>query len=447
MPSSTPREGAMTIVKAETAPYFEAFRERAPSAEEPRWLADAREAAMLHFGELGFPTRRQEAWRFTNLRALQGTNFPPATGIAAVPPAVVDALRMPAAMHRLVFVNGRFAPELSLLSVVPAGAWLATVRRTLDERPELLAGAIDASDTAGAQPFASLNAALFADGFVLALEPGVVLDRPVQIIHVGRTGTPQAAHVRNLIRLRDGSSATMVESFTGEGAYWSNSVTALDVGARAALRRIKVQDDGREAIHVALDRVTLADDARYESFVLTLGGRLARHDTLATLAGERAHCAVHGAYLLRGEQEATNATMIDHAAPNGTTREVWMGVIEERAHGVFLGRIAVRPDAQKTDAEQLNRNLLLSSRATVDTKPELEILADDVKCSHGATVGDLDESALFYLRTRGIDEAEARRMLIDAFTAEAIATVDDAGLRDYLAGHVQRWLARGISKQ
>ena len=165
----------MTIVKAETAPYFEAFRERVQSIEEPRWLSEARDAAIRRFGELGFPTRRQEAWRFTNLRALQATNFPPATGIAAVAPAVVDALRMPTATHRLVFVNGRFAPELSLLSVVPAGAWLATVRRTLDERPELLAAAVDHSDTAGAQPFASLNAAFFADGFVLALGPGVVL--------------------------------------------------------------------------------------------------------------------------------------------------------------------------------------------------------------------------------------------------------------------------------
>jgi Fe-S cluster assembly protein SufD len=437
----------MTVVKAEAAPYFEAFRARARDADEPRWLATRREAALLRFGELGFPTRRQEAWRFTNLRPLQGTPYPPASRVAGLAPTLVDALRLPEATHRLVFVNGRFAPELSLLSVVPAGTWLATARRTLDERPALFEAAFDDSDTAGAQPFASLNAAFFADGFVLALEPGVVLDRPVQIIHVGRTGAPQVAHMRNLVVLREGSRATMVETYVGEGAYWSNSVAALHVGERAALRRVKVQDEGRDAVHFGLDRVVLGDDARYESFVLTLGARLARHETLATLAGERAQCAVHGAYLLRGEQEATNVTAIDHAATHGTTREVWMGVAEERAHGVFLGRIAVRPEAQKTDAEQLNRNLLLSPRATIDTKPELEILADDVKCSHGATVGDLDESALFYLRSRGIGEAEARRMLIDAFTAEAIATVDDAGLRGHLAAHVQRWLAEGTSTQ
>jgi Fe-S cluster assembly protein SufD len=432
----------MTIVKAETAPYFEAFRARPHDADEPSWLAAARDAAMLRFGELGFPTRRQEAWRFTNLRPLQGMIFEPASGRVGVAPDVVEALRLPDASHRLVFVNGRFAPELSLLSVVPAGAWLATVRRTLDERPDLVARALDDSDTDGAQPFASLNAALFTDGFVLALDPGVVLDQPVQVIHVGKAQRPEAAHARNLILLHAGSRATVVETFTGEGVYWSNGVTVLCIGERAALRRLKVQDDGSEAINFGLDRVTLGDDSRYESFVLTSGARLARHETLATLLGQRAHCAIHGAYLLRGDQEATNATFVDHAAPHGTTREVWMGVVDERARGVFLGRIAVRPDAQKTDAEQINRNLLLSPRATVDTKPELEILADDVKCSHGATVGDLDEAALFYLRARGIHEAEARRMLIDAFAAEAIATVEEAGLRDYLAAHVRRWLAK-----
>src|SRR5258708_8395981 len=194
----------MTVVKAETAPYFEAFRAQPRDAEEPRWLAARREAALLRFGELGFPTRRQEAWRFTNLRPLQGTTFAPATGIAAVAPAVVDALRLSDASHRLVFVNGRFAPELSLLSAVPAGTWLATVRRTLDERPELLEAAGDDSDTARAQPFASPHPAFFAARFVLALEPRVVLDRPLPILHVRPTGTSPAGQAPNLLLLRPG---------------------------------------------------------------------------------------------------------------------------------------------------------------------------------------------------------------------------------------------------
>jgi Fe-S cluster assembly protein SufD len=204
-----------------------------------------------------------------------------------------------------------------------------------------------------------------------------------------------------------------------------------------------VQDETTDAIHFAQVRASIAADARYESFVLTLGGRLSRHDSFATFAGEGASCGLFGAYLLKGEQEATNATFVDHAVPKCTTDEVFKGVVDERAHGVFLGKIAVRPQAQKTNANQLNKNLLLSARANVDTKPELEILADDVKCSHGATVGDLDENAMFYLAARGIAADEARRMLIEAFAADAIDRIeDDAALRTHLLKHVQRWLGR-----
>ncbi len=432
------------IVKAEAAPYFDAFRLRA-DGEEPDWLAAGREAALERFGELGFPTRRQEAWRFTNLRPLQAASFGPAPSSVAVVHETLDPYRLKGPGHRLVLVlvNGRFAPALSTLGELPAGAWLASTRRTLGERPDLAAAVFDESDARGAQPFASLNAAFFADGFVLALAPGVVLEQAVQIIHLGRATAPHAHHLRNIIRLEEGSSATVIESFAGEGAYWTNAVTAIDLADRAALRHVRLQDEGPDAIHFALIRAAVGADAHYESFALTLGARLSRQDTLATLAGEGAHCRVSGAYLLRGEQEATTAIGIDHAAPGGTTRELWKGVVEDRAHGVFLGRIAVRPEAQKTDAEQANHNLLLSPRATVDTKPELEILADDVKCSHGATVGDLDDAALFYLRSRGIGEAEARRLLIEAFAAEAIASVDAAALRDHLTTHLQRWLGAG----
>jgi Fe-S cluster assembly protein SufD len=217
-------------------------------------------------------------------------------------------------------------------------------------------------------------------------------------------------------------------------------VTAVTLGEKAELHQAKVQDDGAEALHFALTRASLGKDAQYESFVLTLGARLSRHDLLATLAGEGARLDLNGAYLLRREQEATNDIFVDHAAAGGTTRELYKGVVDGRAHGVFLGTITVRPDAQKTDAQQTNKNLLLSRRAAVDTKPQLEILADDVKCSHGATVGDLDEAALFYLRARGIAEDEARRMLIGGFAGDALETVEDVPLRAHLAAHVQRWL-------
>jgi Fe-S cluster assembly protein SufD len=429
----------MTIVKAETVPYIEAFRAQM-RAGEPPWLAAAREAALARFGALGFPTRRQEAWRFTDLRPLQRQAFPPEAGGATPSPDALGRHRLDSAAHSLVLVNGRFVPELSEPGALPAGAWLGATRSMLEKRPSLLEAAVSETDMAGAQPFAALNAALFADGAVLALDPGVVLEKPVEIIHVASTAEPRSFHLRNVIRLGARSRATIVESFIGHGAAWTNAVTALDLGEGAALEHVVVQDESRDAIHFALLRATLAAGAAYDSFALTLGARLSRRDAQVTMAGPEARLALNGAYLLQGEREATNATFVDHAAPGGVTRELWKGVVDGRAHGVFLGRIAVRPEAQKTDANQVNRNLLLSPRASVDTKPELEILADDVKCSHGATVGDLDADALFYLRARGIPEAEARHLLIDAFAADAIATVANPALRDHLLKRVKHWL-------
>ena len=425
------------IVKTETAPYVEAFR--AVDRREPAALAERREAALRNFGDKGFPTRRQEAWRFTNLTPLQRAVFPPSAEPGKAEPAI-EGYRLAGPSYRLAFVNGRFAPHLGAISGLPSGARLASMAEVLAEKPALAASAVEESDTAGNQPFASLNAAFFADGFVLTLDPGVVLDRPVEIIQWADAAAPRSHHLRNLVLLGAGSSARLVESHAGRGGYWSNSVTAVRLAEGAALDHVKLQDESDEAVHFALTRATLGKGSRYESFALTLGARLSRHDMLMRLEGEGARLGLSGAYLLRREQEATSATFVDHAAPGGTTRELFKGVVEDRAHGVFLGTIGVRPEGQKTDAHQLNKNLLLSPRATVDTKPELEILADDVKCSHGATVGDLDEAALFYLRARGIAEVEARRMLIEAFAVDALETVTDEALRQHLQAQLRRWL-------
>jgi Fe-S cluster assembly protein SufD len=425
---------------AETAPYraaFDALTRRA----EPTWLGERRAAAMQRFEELGFPTRRSEAWRFTDLKPLRRTSFAPAGAGVGVAPDLGPWL-YPAKTHRVVLIDGLLSPELSEVGDLPKGAYLAGAAQTLAERPDLLAAAFDETDTVGGQAFASLNAALFADGFVLALDSGVALDRPVEVIHIGRT-PERSSQLRNLVRLREGARATLIETFAGGADHWTNAVDMIALGAGAALRHAKLQDETASAIHFAQARTLLAHGARYESFVLSLGGCLARHEIVVTFAGEGAACGLFGASLLRGAQEGTIATFVDHAAPQCTTREYFKSVVDDRAHGVFLGRIAVRPDAQKTDANQLNKNLLLSPRASVDTKPELEILADDVKCSHGATVGDLDEAALFYLEARGIPVPEARRMLIKAFAADAIEQIeDDETLRAHLAAQVQRWLGR-----
>jgi Fe-S cluster assembly protein SufD len=405
---------AMTAIKTETAPYLEAFRARG-GAIEPAWLAERRKAAAARFAELGFPTRRQELWRFTNLTPLMRTPLLP--GEAA---------------ERQVRIEPRGG--------LPAGAWLGSIKDALERRPEVLQAALDDAEIAGAQPFALLNAALFADGFVLALEPGTVLEEPIEIEHSGGDAAA-SSHPRNVVLMGEGSRATIVETFRDGSPGWTNAVTDLRVGAGASLRHVTVQESGLDAIHFGLTRATLARGARYEAFALTLGARLSRSDILATIADEGAHCGLSGATLLRDSQEATVATFVDHAAPGGETREVFKSVVDDRAHGVFLGKIAVRPGADKTDANQISRNLLLSPRAAVDTKPELEILADDVKCSHGATVGDLDEAALFYLRSRGIDNEAARRMLIEAFAVDAIEGAVPAGaIRDHLRRRLGAWL-------
>ncbi|HWE72043.1 MAG TPA: Fe-S cluster assembly protein SufD, partial [Stellaceae bacterium] len=412
--------------KPETAPYRAAF---APSDA----LADKRREAFARFEALGFPTRRDEAWRFTNLRPLNEISpHPPAARVPPSPQRGEGAIApyfYAGDTYRIVLVNGRFAPSLSKIASLPKGVTLGSTGEIAANSPALAARLLDQTDIVGGQSFGSLNAALFADGFVLSLDEGIALDKPVEIIHWG-DAADNALHLRHLIRLGAHSRATIIETYVGNGRYWTNAVALVDLASRASLRHVKLQDDATDAIHFGLVRANIAADARYESFVLTLGGRLSRHDSFATFAGEGASCGLFGAYLLKGEQEATNATFVDHAVPKCTTDEVFKGVVDERAHGVFLGKIAVRPQAQKTNANQLNKNLLLSPRANVDTKPELEILADDVKCSHGATVGDLDENAMFYLAARGIPADEARRMLIEAFAADAIDRIeDDSALR------------------
>ncbi len=428
----------MSDALSEIRPYVEAFKRRQASGE-PAWLSARREGAMKRFAELGFPLRRQEAWRFTNLQSLQKASYPPAGDAAAIEDSDLAPWRFPGETHRLVLVNGHFSPALSAVGALPKGVTLASVAQTLKTRPELLESSLRETDTIGGQPFVSLNAALFEDGFVLALEAGATLDLPVEVVHFGQGGQ-RSCHLRNLVLLGAGSRAALIESYAGSGNYWTNAAGVIALAKGASLTHVKLQDEGQAAIHMAQNRIEIAGGARYESFVLTLGAKLSRHDSQARLEGEGAECRLNGAFLLRGEQEATNVTFADHAAPHGTTHELFKGVADGGAHGAFIGTIAVRPQAQKTDAHMLNKNLLLSPRASIDTKPELDILADDVKCGHGATVGDLDDGALFYLESRGIPALEARQMLIAAFAADALDRVENKDLRAFLDVHLQRWL-------
>jgi len=432
-------------VKPEARPYLEAFGHGAFGRQkrEPDWLTGYRKGSLARFAELGFPSRRSESWRYLDLRGLEQTPMLPAgrAGVSAATRAQLAEIGLAEVAHRLVLVDGRFAPELSAIEGLPSGVWLGSMAAAIAERPDLVRSGIETPSLDASRPFAALNAAFFADGFVCDIPPGTALDRPVEILHLSSGETGGSLHTRSLVTVGAGSRVSVVESFIGLGSYWRNDVVELRLAAGAELARVALVEEAAGAVHFGEVLATLGPASRLSGFVLLLGGRTVRHEATVRSEGEGTRCALNGAFLLSGRQEANILTTVDHAAPGGETREMFKGVAAGRAHGAFQGRITVRPGAQKVDAHQLSRNLVLGPRASIDTKPELEIFADDVKCSHGAAVGDLDESAIFYLCARGIPNELARRMLIEAFVLEAIELVELPSLRDRLLSRVVRRLA------
>ncbi|MBV9202861.1 MAG: Fe-S cluster assembly protein SufD [Alphaproteobacteria bacterium] len=429
-------------VKPEARPYLEAFgRDRRRG--DPAWLRGYRRRSLARFAELGFPSRRSEAWRYIDLRQLEQRPMLPT---ARPTPVVTSALATQLAeiglaepSYRLVLVDGKFAPELSSLDQLPSTVRLGSIAAAIAERPDLVRSALEAQSPD--RPFASLNAAFFAGGFVLDIAPGIALERPVEILHLAAGDAAGALYTRSLVVAGQDSRATVVESFAGSGDYWRNDVIELRLGAGSELTRVTFVAEGVDALHFGETLARLDEASRLSGFVLLAGGRTVRHDVTVRSEGAGSRCDLNGVFLLSGRQEANILTTVDHRAPGGETREVFKGVATGHAHGAFQGRITVRPGAQKVDAHQLSRNLVLSPRAAIDTKPELEIYADDVKCSHGAAIGDLDEAALFYLRARGISNNEARRMLIEAFAQEAVDLIEQAPLREHLRSRLTRRLA------
>jgi Fe-S cluster assembly protein SufD len=434
-------------VKPEARPYLDAAVLDAAGghAGEPDWLARHRRRSLARFAEQGFPSRRGEAWRYLDLRALEQSPMLPApmlsaAAVGAISLAQIDDIGFADAAHRLVLIDGHFMPELSAIAGLPSGVWFGSTAAAIDARPELVREALELPSPGRDRPFAALNGAFFTDGFVLDVAPGVVLDRPIEIVHLASSGVSGSLHTRSLVTLGAESRVRLIESFAGEGRYWRNDAITLRLAAGADLTRVALVEEAADALHFGDVGAVLGRNSRLDSFVLLLGGRTVRHEVMVRSEGEGAHCGLYGAFLLAQRQEANIVTTVEHMAERGETREVFKGVAAGRAHGAFQGRITVRPGAQKVDAHMLSRNLLLGPRAAIDTKPELEIFADDVKCSHGAAVGDLDEAALFYLLTRGIPRDEARRMLIEAFLREAVEIVEPAAVREHLLSRLARRL-------
>jgi len=395
------------------------------------WVRKARERALERFRALGFPTLRDEDWKYTSVAPLERRHFPPAAGSAPS-----SELESTLAIHRfahldadlLVFVDGCFVPQLSRLGKLPEGATVAGLGGLLEQGSALLAPYFGAEAPGGA--FAAMNTAFARDGAVVHLQPGVKLPRPLHLLILA-SGGGRAAHLRHLVLAEEGAQALVIEHYAGvPGAVaFTNTLTQISVGPGAAVEHVKLQQEDVKTVHLAGIHAEQRRDSRFVSHSMALGAQLARTDIAVALDDEGCETTLNGLYLVGGRQHVDHHTRIDHAKPRGTSREYYRGVLDGAGRGVFSGRVVVHPGAQKTDAEQTNNNLLLSQDAEVDTKPQLEIYADDVKCAHGATVGQLDEDMLFYLRSRGIGDVAARNLLTYAFANDVINRIGLKPLR------------------
>ena len=415
--------------------FARSFRDRFASLGNGP-IQPLREAAFARFNHLGLPTTQDEDWKYTSLAPLAQLRFePPAR--AALPE--IGRWTLGDGAIQLVFVDGRYRPELSSRHGAPGGAFVGSLAAALADRPELVRRELGRHAAYDRDALSALNTAFIEDGAFIHLPAEAVVREPIHLLFVTTSsGRTTAAQPRNLFIADAGSQATVVETYAGPGeqAYFTNAVTEVVLGDGARLDHYKLQEEGARAIHLALLQVQQGRDSRFSSSSVALGAALARNEVRAVFASEGGECTLNGLYMAAGKQHLDNRTLVDHESPRCTSRELYKGVMGGQSRGVFHGRVLVRQDAQKTDASQTNKNLLLSDEAVVDTKPQLEIFADDVKCAHGAAVGQLDENALFYLRSRGIPQEAAKSLLTYAFASEMVNLIPLGSLQARVRGLV-----------
>jgi Fe-S cluster assembly protein SufD len=436
----------VVLAKTETGralgDLFAMARDRLPGTGK---ILNARQQAFAAYERAGLPHRRIEDWKYTDLRVLMREVLP----LAAAPDAAAlkraeKALKPHAiaGVRRLVLVDGAFASSLSDLGNPDKGLRIRTLREVLDGGDTALQAQLLAPDSAN--PMVALNSAVMTDGVVIEIADGAVLTQPLHIVHVASGGAPASMFTRSLVNVGRHASATLVESYIaadGAKTYQIHDSLVLAIGDGARLDHVRLTEDSREAFNIASAVVSLGAHAHYNTFGMNTGSLVSRYQAVIAFAGEGSRVETGGVNLLNGRQHADTTLLLDHAAPNCSSREIFRAVVDDRGHSVFQGRIIVRPKAQKTDAKMMTRALLLSDEAEADNKPELEIFADDVTCGHGATTGALDESLLFYLRARGLSEKEAQALLIQAFVGEAIEQIANDALRELTILAAQRWLA------
>jgi Fe-S cluster assembly protein SufD len=419
-----------------------AARERRGAPEGPSWLVEQRRHAIARFAERGLPTTRDEEWRYTSLSPLAGMPLDPRSEGPrelptedAIAPFLIDET-----WSRLVFVDGRYVAKLSTVHPPPPGGRLGSLAEALVTDAEAVRPHLIETAEWAPGPFEALNAAFWADGALLQVPAGAALAEPLQVLFLATAeGTPRAEYPRSLIVLERESRAVVVETYAalGEAGYLTNAVTEVVLQPGSELEHHRIVVEGRGAVHVGQTRVREAQDSRFRSRAITFSGRLVRQEVAARLDAEGSECALDGLFVIAGEQHVDLHTLVDHVRPRAISRQLHKGVLDGRSRGVFSGRVIVRPDAVGTDAHQTNKNLLLADGVEVDSKPQLEIFADDVKCSHGAADGQLAEDAIFYLKSRGLDEAAARTLLTQGFANEVLARIRSAPVR--------RWCERQLA--
>lgn len=422
-----------TDAKAWYLSYFDFFESKLNGGAALPFHQTRREA-LAHFAELGFPTTRHEEWKYTNLAPLLEHTFNLVTEPASLTPAQVAACEIPEGTHNLlVFVNGRFLPERSRLVSKAKGLVVENLAHALRRDPGLAGEHLAQYANYEQEPFIALNTAFAHDGAFVKVPRRLALAEPIHLLYLsaGEGNNSLVAHPRNLILAGEDSQVEIVESYgsLGNGVYFNNIVTEIVVGSKAIVEHVRLQNEGRQAFHLATREVQLARDSVYTSVSIDLGGRLVRNNFNLRLREQHCEGNLYGFYHGAGEQLIDNHTLIDHLMPNCPSNEHYKGILADKAHGVFNGKVMVHKDAQKTNAYQQNQCLLLSNEAVIDTKPQLEIFADDVKCSHGASVGQLDEDAVFYLRSRGIGAEEAQSLLRFAYASEIINRIKSDPVR------------------
>jgi len=439
----------MAEIKDATDLYLADFDriERRTARGPGAWLLPIRKAAISRFAELGFPTTQDEEWRYTSVAPIAETAFERASADGAeVTRKQLAPYLFAADVPTIVFVNGFFREDLSSLSDLPAGLRIESIAAAIARDDATARRHLARHAKIEDQAFTALNTALFEDGAMIHADRGTVVESPVHVVYVSSGGVgPSVSHPRTLVVAEESSQIPVVETFVGFGgaAYFTNTVTEVVVGDNATVDHYKITREATGSFHIGTIMLHQFRNGNGRTFAGTFDGGLIRHEIDTVLDGEGCDCGMNGLYLVDGPRHVDNHLIVEHAKPHCDSREFFKGILDGHGKGIFSGRIIVRPGAQKTDAKQTNMSLLLSQEAQVESKPQLEIFADDVKCTHGATIGQINEEALFYLRSRGIHEDAARSLLVYAFAADVLDRVRVDSLRAALERLVFQKLPHG----